>query len=180
MEFHEVWKEQKIPNKILASRSATGSIIWDFCKDSFPARKPLLITNDNVNARAPLPSRAPTPILPFERTCSGFQSRRLKQQEVLKWTSGEKAKSTGSTGQSFGTYVRILLQDDQLLLIPRFLKTGLAKKFNSFCYLSKQIFLNSLGSTLNHIERFVCMGLSEHSCAKSSETIYPEMLIFPI
>ena len=73
-----------MPNKIFPSRSATGSIIWDFCKDFFPARKPLLITNDNINARAPLPSRAPTPILPFERTCSGFQSRRLKQQEVLK------------------------------------------------------------------------------------------------
>ena len=153
-------KNKKYLTKYWQAEVQPGPSFGTFVRIFFPQENQMLITNDNINARAPLPSRAPTPILPFERTCSGFQSRRLKQQEVLKWTSGEKAKSTctGSTGQSFGTYVRILLQDDQLLLIPRFLKTGLAKKFNSFCYLSTQIFLNCLGSTLNHIERFVCMG----------------------
>ena len=155
MEFHEVWKEQKIPNKILASRSATGSIIWDFCKDFFPARKPLLITNDNINACAPLPSRAPTPTLPFARTCSGFQSRRLKQKQVLKWTWGEKAKSTGSTGQSFGvckdfasrwptfTYAWIFENrvSKKIQLILPLVHTNPSKFFG--------------GSTQKHLERFV-------------------------
>ena len=77
-------KNKKCLTKYSQAGVQPGPSFGTFVRIFFPQENQMLIMNDNINARAPLPSRAPTPIIPFERTCSGFQSRRLKQQEVLK------------------------------------------------------------------------------------------------